>query len=67
MIVESSRLQMFSRLTDILKIDHLWILPNLKILSLAFNKIDKIENLEALVNLKELNLTYNSIEKLEKF
>lgn len=53
--------------SDILKIDHLWILPNLEILSLAFNKIDKIENLEALGGLKELNLTYNSIEKLENF
>lgn len=52
---------------DILKIDHLWILPNLEILSLAFNKIDKIENLESLGKLKELNLTYNSIEKLENF
>lgn len=51
--------------SDILKIDHLWILPNLKILSLAFNKIDKIENLEALSQLKELNLAFNSIEKLE--
>lgn len=51
---------------DILKIDHVWILPNLQILSLAFNKIDKIENLDALGNnLKELNLTYNSIVKLE--
>jgi Leucine-rich repeat (LRR) protein len=52
-------------LSDILKIDHLWILPNLSILSLAFNKIDKVENLEALTNLKELNLAYNSIERLE--
>jgi Leucine Rich repeats (2 copies) len=51
--------------SDILKIDHVWILPNLQVLSLAFNKIDKIENLEALTNLRELNLTYNSIEKLE--
>ncbi|CAG9801990.1 unnamed protein product [Chironomus riparius] len=52
---------------NILKIDHLWILPNLKILSLAFNKIDKIENLESLTQLKELNLTFNSIEILENF
>ncbi|KAG5681171.1 hypothetical protein PVAND_010629 [Polypedilum vanderplanki] len=49
---------------NILKIDHLWILPNLSILSLAFNKIDKIENLDSLTALKELNLAYNSIEKL---
>lgn len=54
-----------SCLTDILKIDHLWILPNIEILSLAFNKIDKIENLETLSKLKELNLAFNSIEKLE--
>ncbi|CRK86455.1 CLUMA_CG000237, isoform A [Clunio marinus] len=52
---------------NILKIDHLWILPNLQVLSLAFNKIDKIENLESLGKLKELNLTYNLIEKLENF
>ncbi len=52
-------------LPDILKIDHLWILPNLQILSLAFNKIDKIENLHDMKNLKELNLTFNMIEKME--
>jgi Leucine-rich repeat (LRR) protein len=51
--------------TDILRIDNLWILPNLRILSLAFNKIDKIENLDALTELQELNLTFNAIEKLE--
>lgn len=50
---------------DILKIDHLWILPNLTKLSLNFNKIDKIENLDDLKNLKELDLSFNYIEKIE--
>lgn len=49
----------------ILKIDHLWVMPNLKILSLAFNQIDKIENLDMLQNLIELNLSFNFIEKVE--
>lgn len=52
-------------LSDILKIDHLWVLKNLEILSLAFNKIDKIENLHRLTKLKELNLSFNFIEKIE--
>lgn len=59
-----SVLNLSSRL-DILRIDNLWILPNLRILSLAFNKIDKIENLNALTELRELNMTFNAIEKLE--
>ncbi|XP_053691792.1 dynein regulatory complex subunit 3-like [Sabethes cyaneus] len=50
---------------NILKIDHLWVLKNLEILSLAFNKIDKIENLHQLTKLKELNLSFNFIEKIE--
>uniref|UniRef100_A0A336MZZ2 Dynein axonemal assembly factor 1 homolog n=1 Tax=Culicoides sonorensis TaxID=179676 RepID=A0A336MZZ2_CULSO len=49
----------------ILKIDHLWVMPNLKILSLAFNQIDKIENLDMLSNLIELNLSFNYIKKIE--
>lgn len=56
---------MFDCSSDILKIDHLWVLQNLEILSLAFNKIDKIENLHRLIKLKELNLSFNFIEKIE--
>lgn len=52
-------------ISDILKIDHLWVLPNLVKLSLNFNKIDRIENIEMLVNLKELDLSFNFIEKIE--
>lgn len=50
---------------DILKIDHLWVMPSLKILSLAFNKIEKIENLDMLSNLLELNLSFNFLQKVE--
>lgn len=49
----------------ILKIDHLWVMPNLKVLSLAFNQIDRIENLDMLKNLIELNMSFNFIEKIE--
>ncbi|XP_058455415.1 dynein regulatory complex subunit 3-like [Malaya genurostris] len=51
---------------NIMKIDHLWVLKNLEILSLAFNKIDKIENLHRLTQLRELNLSFNFIEKIEQ-
>lgn len=51
--------------TDILKIDHLWMMENLTVLSLAHNAIETIENLEELKNLVELNLSYNKIEKIE--
>nr|DAA06417.1 TPA_inf: protein phosphatase [Drosophila ananassae] len=50
---------------SILRIDHLWILPNLTRLSLNCNKIEAIENIEMLTNLKELNLSFNFIEKIE--
>ncbi|XP_055377347.1 dynein regulatory complex subunit 3 [Condylostylus longicornis] len=50
---------------NILRIDHLWILPNLTKLSLSFNKLERIENIDTLINLKELNLSFNYIEKIE--
>ncbi|XP_034477443.1 dynein regulatory complex subunit 3 [Drosophila innubila] len=50
---------------NILRIDHLWILPNLTKLCLNFNKIEVIEHLEMLTALKELNLSFNLIEKIE--
>ncbi|KAM7352445.1 tbCMF46 isoform 2-T2 [Cochliomyia hominivorax] len=50
---------------NILRIDHLWILPNLTKLSLNSNKIEVIENIEILVNLKELDLSFNYIERIE--
>ncbi|XP_065356813.1 dynein regulatory complex subunit 3 [Calliphora vicina] len=50
---------------NILRIDHLWILPNLTKLALNCNKIEVIENIEMLVNLKELDLSFNYIERIE--
>ncbi|XP_030376687.1 dynein regulatory complex subunit 3 [Scaptodrosophila lebanonensis] len=49
---------------NILRIDHLWILPNLTKLCLNCNKIEVIEHLEMLTALKELNLSFNYIEKI---
>ncbi|GJQ79697.1 hypothetical protein Trydic_g5844 [Trypoxylus dichotomus] len=59
--VEAIRLQFM----NILRIDHLWVLPALKNLSLSNNLIEKIENLETLVNLVELDLSFNKIHKIE--
>ncbi|XP_070854184.1 dynein regulatory complex subunit 3 isoform X2 [Drosophila suzukii] len=50
---------------NILRIDHLWILPSLTKLCLNCNKIESIENIEMLTTLKELNLSFNFIEKIE--
>uniref|UniRef100_A0A1B0BLR1 Dynein axonemal assembly factor 1 homolog n=1 Tax=Glossina palpalis gambiensis TaxID=67801 RepID=A0A1B0BLR1_9MUSC len=50
---------------NILRIDHLWILPNLTKLVLSCNKIELIENIEMLTNLKELDLSFNYIEKIQ--
>ncbi|KAL2715810.1 dynein regulatory complex subunit 3-like isoform X3 [Vespula squamosa] len=50
---------------NILKIDYLWVMPNLIKLHLSNNIIEKIENLDALVHLKELNLSFNHIKIME--
>ncbi|XP_043523311.1 dynein regulatory complex subunit 3-like isoform X1 [Frieseomelitta varia] len=50
---------------NILKIDYLWVMPNLIELKLSNNIIEKIENLDALVNLKELDLSFNRIKTME--
>lgn len=50
---------------NLLKIDHLWVMPNLQKLSLQFNKIERIENIEMLTQLKELDLAYNCLERIE--
>uniref|UniRef100_A0A1A9ZVT4 Dynein axonemal assembly factor 1 homolog n=1 Tax=Glossina pallidipes TaxID=7398 RepID=A0A1A9ZVT4_GLOPL len=50
---------------NILRIDHLWILPNLTKLVLSCNKIELIENIDMLTNLKELDLSFNYIEKIQ--
>uniref|UniRef100_A0A1B6DVQ0 Dynein axonemal assembly factor 1 homolog n=1 Tax=Clastoptera arizonana TaxID=38151 RepID=A0A1B6DVQ0_9HEMI len=50
---------------NILKIDHLWILPGLTKLQLGNNIIKKIENLDSLINLKELDLSFNNITVIE--
>ncbi|XP_016914639.2 dynein regulatory complex subunit 3 isoform X1 [Apis cerana] len=50
---------------NILKIDYLWMMPNLTKLKLSNNIIEKIENLDALVNLKELDLSFNRIKIIE--
>lgn len=50
---------------NILKIDHLWMLTNLRRLSLKCNKLEKIENLDNLVHLLDLDLSFNYIERIE--
>ncbi|CAK9803696.1 Dynein regulatory complex subunit 3 [Anthophora plagiata] len=50
---------------NILKIDHLWVMPNLVKLKLSNNIIEKIENLDILVHLKELDLSFNRIKIME--
>ncbi|XP_054743337.1 dynein regulatory complex subunit 3 [Anastrepha obliqua] len=50
---------------NILRIDHLWIMPNLTKLSLNSNKIEVIEHIDMLTSLKELDLSFNYIERIE--
>ncbi|XP_071869979.1 dynein regulatory complex subunit 3 isoform X4 [Bombus fervidus] len=50
---------------NILKLDYLWVMPNLMTLKLSNNIIEKIENLNVLVNLKELDLSFNRIKIME--
>lgn len=50
---------------NLMKIDHLWVLPNLEKLSLKFNKLVQIENLEMLTKLIDLDLSFNYIERIE--
>ncbi|KAJ6649517.1 Dynein regulatory complex subunit 3 [Pseudolycoriella hygida] len=50
---------------NLLKINHLFVLTNLKELSLKFNKLDKIENIEMLTKLVSLDLSFNFIEKID--
>ncbi|XP_076657894.1 dynein regulatory complex subunit 3 [Halictus rubicundus] len=50
---------------NILKIDYLWVMPNLVKLKLSHNIIEKIENLDTLINLKELDLSFNHIDVME--
>ncbi|KAJ1522890.1 hypothetical protein ONE63_002032 [Megalurothrips usitatus] len=49
----------------ILKIDHLWVLPNLTKLQLNNNSIESIDNLHTLVHLRELDLSFNHIRVIE--
>ncbi|CAL7935781.1 unnamed protein product [Xylocopa violacea] len=50
---------------NVLKIDHLWVMPNLVKLQMSNNIIEKIENLNDLVNLRELDLSFNQIKIIE--
>lgn len=50
---------------NLLKVDHLWTMPNLETLSLKFNKLDKIDGIQMLTKLKNLDLSFNFIEKIE--
>ncbi|XP_076763828.1 dynein regulatory complex subunit 3 isoform X2 [Xylocopa sonorina] len=52
-------------IADVLRIDHLWVMPNLIKLKLSNNIIEKIENLNVLVNLRELDLSFNHIRIME--
>lgn len=60
-IITSIRLEF----QNLLRIDHIWVLPNLEKLSLKFNKIDRIEKIDMLVKLKELDLSFNCLERIE--
>ncbi|KAH8279750.1 hypothetical protein KR054_003975 [Drosophila jambulina] len=50
---------------NILRIDHLWMMPNLTTLCLNCNKIEVIEHLAMLTALKDLNLSFNYITRIE--
>ncbi|XP_017060984.1 dynein regulatory complex subunit 3 [Drosophila ficusphila] len=50
---------------NILRIDHLWMMPNLTKLCLNCNKIEVIEHLNMLTALKDLNLSFNYITRIE--
>ncbi|KAH8255536.1 hypothetical protein KR038_005241 [Drosophila bunnanda] len=50
---------------NILRIDHLWMMPNLTTLCLNCNKIEVIEHLTMLTALKDLNLSFNYITRIE--
>ncbi|XP_045464216.1 dynein regulatory complex subunit 3-like [Harmonia axyridis] len=50
---------------NILRIDHIWMMKNLKTLKMDNNYIEKIENLESLTQLIELDLSFNKITKIE--
>lgn len=51
--------------TDILRIDHLWMMKSLTKLSLSQNYIEQIENLHDLIHLRELDLSFNKIGRIE--
>lgn len=51
---------------NLLRIDHLWVMPNLQKLSLKFNKIERIENIHMLTKLRELDLSFNCVERIER-
>lgn len=61
----STKTELSLEFQNILKIDHLWMLRNLRRLSLKCNKVEKIENLDNLINLRELDLSFNCIERIE--
>lgn len=61
----STKTELCLEFQNILKIDHLWMLRNLRRLSLKCNKVEKIENLDNLINLRELDLSFNCIERIE--
>ncbi|XP_017032779.1 dynein regulatory complex subunit 3 [Drosophila kikkawai] len=50
---------------NILRIDHLWMMPNLTTLCLNCNKIEVIEHLAMLTALRDLNLSFNYITRIE--
>ncbi|XP_076169767.1 dynein regulatory complex subunit 3 isoform X2 [Ptiloglossa arizonensis] len=50
---------------NILKIDHVWMMPNLVKLKLSNNVIETIENLDTLIHLRELDLSFNRIKIME--
>ncbi|KAK9877925.1 hypothetical protein WA026_020148 [Henosepilachna vigintioctopunctata] len=50
---------------NILRIDHLWVLKNLKKLVLNNNWIDEIEGIDTLVHLTHLDLSFNKISQIK--
>ncbi|KAL3285156.1 hypothetical protein HHI36_019277 [Cryptolaemus montrouzieri] len=51
--------------SNILKLDHLWVLTNLKKLVLNNNWIAKVESIDMLIHLTHLDLSFNKLTKIE--